>query len=81
MRGWGSGAGRGSGRRAVARLSGEAEALDCRAELLGLRRIAAEGSSAGRQRAVHARAVAGGAGDREALRAVVDSLAAEFLED
>lgn len=67
--------------QAVARLSGEAEALGCGTELAGLRRLAAEGSSAVRQRAVRDRALAEGAGEREALRAVVDSLVEEFLAD
>lgn len=61
-------------------VGGEAEALGCRDELLGLRRIAAEGSSARRQRRVHAEALAAGASQEEALRAIVDQLAAEFLE-
>jgi glutamate---cysteine ligase / carboxylate-amine ligase len=42
------------------------------AELEDLRRIAAEGSSAKRQRAVRAAALAAGADEAEALRAVVD---------
>lgn len=65
--------------RAVRRLGGEAEALGCRAELAGLGRIAAEGSSATRQRVVMAAALADGANRQEALRAVVDSLIGEFL--
>lgn len=67
--------------RAVRRLGGEAEALGCRAELAGLGRIAAEGSSTTRQRKVMAVALAGGAGRGEALCAVVDSLIGEFLGD
>jgi carboxylate-amine ligase len=58
----------------------EAEELDCRDELEGLRRIAAEGNSASRQRRVHAAALAAGADGQEALRAVVDHLMEEFLE-
>jgi carboxylate-amine ligase len=58
----------------------DAERLGCRDELLGLRRIAAEGSSARRQRQAHAAALEGGASPEEALRAVVDQLMAEFLE-
>jgi carboxylate-amine ligase len=58
----------------------EAEELGCRDELEGLRRIAAEGNSASRQRRVHAAALAAGADGQEALRAVVDHLMEEFLE-
>jgi carboxylate-amine ligase len=58
----------------------DAARLGCRGELEGLRRIAAEGSSARRQRAAHAAALAAGATPEEALRAVVDQLMAEFLE-
>ena len=57
---------------------GAAETLGCRAELLGLRRIAAEGTSADRQRRVHREALAGGADEAAALVAVVDALLAEF---
>ena len=59
-------------------LADDAAARGCSRELSGLRRIAAEGSSAVRQRAVHAEAMRQGAEDEEALRAVVDSLIAEF---
>jgi carboxylate-amine ligase len=59
----------------------DAAALGCAAELRDLRRIAAEGSSARRQRQAHAAAVAAGASGPEALRAVVDGLRAEFLEE
>lgn len=58
----------------------EAEALGCRAELEALRRIAAEGSSADRQRRIHAAAIAAGADEGSALCAVVDHLRTEFLE-
>jgi glutamate---cysteine ligase / carboxylate-amine ligase len=57
----------------------DAEALGCRRELAGLRRIAAEGTSAMRQRAVFADAGARGLEPPAALSAVVDALAAEFL--
>lgn len=66
---------------ALDRLGGAAEALGCRPELAGLGRIAAEGSSTTRQRAVLAWALADGAGRGEALCAVVDSLIAEFPGD
>lgn len=58
----------------------DAAALGCLPELTGLRRIVAEGSSARRQRAARAAALAAGASEEEALRAVVDQLAAEFLQ-
>ena len=63
----------------IARLGPDAAALGCGAELEGLRRIAAEGSSARRQRAAREAARAAGASEAEALRAVVDQLIAEFL--
>jgi carboxylate-amine ligase len=56
----------------------DAETLGCKAEALHARRIAREGTSADRQRATYEAALAGGAGPREALRAVVDALIAEF---
>ncbi|MCL5775745.1 carboxylate-amine ligase [Limibaculum sp. FT325] len=59
-------------------LSEEAEVLGCHAELTHARRIAAGGTSADRQRAAHAEAVAAGAGPEAALRAVVDRLIEEF---
>jgi glutamate---cysteine ligase / carboxylate-amine ligase len=58
----------------------DAEGLGCAAELADLRRIAAEGTSARRQRQIFAAAVAAGASEAEALAAVVDGLRAEFLE-
>jgi glutamate---cysteine ligase / carboxylate-amine ligase len=58
----------------------EAERLDCRGELLNARRIAADGTSADRQRRVHAAALEDGAGPHEAMQAVVDMLIAEFTE-
>lgn len=64
----------------VAMLAEDAEGLGCLAELGDLRRVAAEGSSARRQRAAHAAALAAGASEEEALRAVVDQLTAEFLQ-
>ena len=60
-------------------VSEDAKMLGCQTELRHARRIAADGTSATRQRAVHARAREAGADDTEALRAVVDHLIAEFL--
>jgi carboxylate-amine ligase len=48
--------------------------------LLHIRHICAEGTSATRQRRVHGAAVAGGAGPEDAMKAVVDALAAEFTQ-
>lgn len=59
----------------------DARELGCHAELLRLRRIAAQGTSAHRQRAALAGALAGGASQEAALQAVVDGLMAEFGED
>jgi glutamate---cysteine ligase / carboxylate-amine ligase len=59
-------------------LMDDAEALGCARELLGLRRIVAEGTSAVRQRRAYAEAVGQGADKPAALRAVVDGLIAEF---
>ena len=56
----------------------DAEALGCRAEVLHARRIAREGTSADRQRAVYEKAVAEGAEPQQALCAVVDALIGEF---
>ncbi len=58
----------------------DAETLGCRTELLHARRIAVEGDSASRQRAVRDRALEEGATPEEALVAVVNSLIGEFLE-
>lgn len=59
----------------------DAEALGCKRELLGLRRIASDGNSAVRQRGVHAAAIERGEEPAEALRAVVDGLIDEFTAD
>ncbi len=59
----------------------DAEALGCKRELMGLRRIAAEGTSATRQRAAFAAARDDGLEPHEAQRAVVDGLIAEFSAD
>ena len=56
----------------------DAEALGCRPEVLHSRRIAREGTSADRQRAVYAKALTAGAEPQEALCAVVDALIGEF---
>ena len=55
----------------------DAEALDCEAEVAHCRTIAAQGTSADRQVAVLAAAIAAGKTRDEALRAVVDQLIAE----
>ncbi len=49
--------------------------------MLHARRIARDGTSADRQRAVYEKAMAEGAGPRDALRAVVDALIDEFLPE
>jgi glutamate---cysteine ligase / carboxylate-amine ligase len=59
----------------------DAEALGCKRELMGLRRIAAGGTSADRQRKVLAEARAAGEEEDAALRLVVDHLIGEFLGD
>ena len=59
-------------------LSDDAEILGCHRELLQARRIAAEGTSSARQRAVYEAALAEGASNEEALRRVVDLLIADF---
>jgi carboxylate-amine ligase len=46
--------------------------------MLHARRIAREGTSADRQRAVYTKALAAGAAPQEALFAVVDALIGEF---
>jgi carboxylate-amine ligase len=52
----------------------DAEAMGCMAEVEHARDIAAGGTSADRQLAIYHRALEAGAGDREALQAVVDGL-------
>lgn len=59
----------------------DAVALGCLAEVQGARRILAEGTSADRQLACFARALASGASRQEALEAVVDHLVAETRHD
>ncbi len=55
----------------------DADALGCSAIVARTRSIVADGTSADRQLAVHARTLAGGADSEAALRAVVDHLIAE----
>jgi carboxylate-amine ligase len=55
----------------------DAEALDCVRDVEWTRQIMARGTSAHRQVAVHSKALAEGASEREALNAVVDWLIAE----
>jgi glutamate---cysteine ligase / carboxylate-amine ligase len=62
-------------------LSDDAAALGCSRELVGLRKITTDGTSAMRQRQVHAQVMETGADEAAALRAVVDSLIAEFPPD
>ena len=62
-------------------LAEDARELGSEAELDRLRALAREGSSADRQRAVHARALEDGAAPGEALRAVVAHLVEEFGAD
>lgn len=58
----------------------DAERLGCVAEIGNTRRILARGTSAHRQRATYAKAIAAGADRVDALKAVVDGLAAETVE-
>lgn len=58
----------------------DAEAFDCRREVESARDILKRGSSAHRQLAVFAAALARGAGRQAALEAVVDALVAETVE-
>ncbi|MEP3436431.1 MAG: carboxylate-amine ligase [Hoeflea sp.] len=58
----------------------DAEALGCSKELLSTRRIVENGTSADRQRSIHAKAIAAGASAREAQKEVVRSLISEFTE-
>ena len=61
----------------IALVREDAEALECVAEIDGLREIVARGTSAHRQRRVYDEALATGADETEALRAVVDWLVGE----
>jgi glutamate---cysteine ligase / carboxylate-amine ligase len=62
-------------------LAEDAAALNCVAEVERIRKIASEGTSADRQLAVFHEAVEAGAGETEALHAVVDHLVAETFEN
>jgi glutamate---cysteine ligase / carboxylate-amine ligase len=64
----------------IAFVAEEAERLGCGLELRRLREIAADGTSADRQIAVHDAALAKGLDDNAALAAVVDHLVEETLE-
>ena len=68
------------GEELIAMLAEDAAALGGLTDLHRVRQIAAEGSSSDRQRRVFAEATAAGADPAEAVRAVVDSLIAEFLD-
>jgi carboxylate-amine ligase len=57
----------------------DAERLDCKAEVAAARDILKRGTSAHRQVSVYEKSLAGGAGEREALYAVVDWLIAETM--
>jgi len=61
-------------------VSEDAAALGCSQELLSARRIVEGGTSADRQRSIHARAIAAGASARQAQKEVVGSLIDEFTE-
>ena len=65
----------------IALLAEDAEALDCTAELQGLRRIIEGGTSSDRQRAAAAAAADTGADPQEQLRAVVRHLIEEYHQD
>lgn len=62
-------------------VSEDAKALGCWTEVQATRQIVENGTSADRQRTVHATAIAGGATTKEAQREVVRSLITEFTED
>ena len=57
----------------------DAAALDCEAEVLHTRQIARHGTSADRQLAIYASAIATGASTEAALTSVVDHLVAETI--
>lgn len=62
-------------------LEEDAIALNCQAELLGLREILEGGTSADRQRAIAAAAAQGGADHDTQMKAVVTHLMEEFHVD
>jgi len=59
-------------------LAEDARALDCVAEIEGLRDILRDGTSADRQRRIHAEAKAAGKSGADAMRVVVADLVEEF---
>jgi carboxylate-amine ligase len=61
-------------------LAEDAAALDCEAELRGVRRIVGTGTSADRQRAAHRQSLEDGQSGEAAMRAVVSGLIAEYRE-
>jgi glutamate---cysteine ligase / carboxylate-amine ligase len=63
----------------ISMIAQDAKDLDCVAEIDHLRAIASEGTSADKQLAVHGSAVEAGAGEHEALQAVVDFLIDETV--
>ncbi|RMH38975.1 MAG: hypothetical protein D6688_14540 [Alphaproteobacteria bacterium] len=65
----------------IALVAEDAEALDCTAEIEGLRDIIRTGTSADRQRRAFQAAIDAGADRADAHRAVVEMLIGEFLED
>ncbi len=58
----------------------DAEELGCLDEVCRVRQIVKDGTSADRQRAAYAKAIADGAEHQEAMRAVVDHIIAETVE-
>lgn len=64
----------------IALIAEDAEALECFAEVARARDILAQGTSADRQRRVHAEARAAGASKAEAMEAVLRHLIDEYLE-
>ncbi len=65
----------------IALVAPDAEALGCMAEVTGARAILAQGTSARRQRAVHAAEMAAHGDEARALRAVVAHLIEEYSAD
>jgi len=62
----------------ITMISDDAKELGCDEELMGLRRIAASGTSASRQRRTYQAAIDDGRDPQGALQAVVDNLITEF---
>ncbi|WP_294925817.1 carboxylate-amine ligase [uncultured Paracoccus sp.] len=65
----------------LAAIAEDADALDSQPAVAGLRDMVAKGSAAERQRRLYAQAIAAGAGQDEAFRAVVMSLIEDFRRD